>query len=33
MRKNPEKRIGAGEQDAAEVKAQRFFGVCLFLTN
>ncbi|KAE9551371.1 hypothetical protein FO519_005425 [Halicephalobus sp. NKZ332] len=27
MRKNPEKRIGAGEEDAAEVKRQRFFGI------
>uniref|UniRef100_A0AC34Q3D6 Protein kinase C n=1 Tax=Panagrolaimus sp. JU765 TaxID=591449 RepID=A0AC34Q3D6_9BILA len=27
MRKNPERRIGAGEEDAAEVKRQRFFGV------
>jgi serine/threonine protein kinase len=27
MRKNPEKRIGSGEEDAAEVKRQRFFGL------
>lgn len=30
MRKNPEKRIGAGEEDAAEVKRQRFFNVNYF---
>uniref|UniRef100_A0A7E4W727 Protein kinase domain-containing protein n=1 Tax=Panagrellus redivivus TaxID=6233 RepID=A0A7E4W727_PANRE len=27
MRKNPEKRIGSGEEDASEVKRQRFFGI------
>jgi len=27
MRKSPEKRIGTGEGDAADVKKQRFFGL------
>lgn len=27
MRKTPEKRIGTGEKDAAEVQGQRFFKV------
>lgn len=30
MRKNPEKRIGSGENDALEVKKQRFFVVSWF---
>jgi hypothetical protein len=28
MRKKPEKRLGAGEEDAKEIKKQRFFVVC-----
>lgn len=32
MRKNPEKRLGAGEGDAAEVKQQRFFKVKVWIT-
>jgi len=27
MRKNPEKRLGSGEEDAKEIKKQRFFVV------
>lgn len=30
MRKKPEKRLGASEEDAKEIKKQRFFVVCLF---
>lgn len=30
MRKNPEKRLGAGEKDAEDVKMQRFFKVVLY---
>lgn len=31
MRKNPEKRLGAGENDAVDVKQQRFFKVIALL--
>lgn len=31
MRKNPEKRLGSGEEDAKEIKKQRFFVVNLKL--
>jgi hypothetical protein len=30
MRKKPEKRLGANEEDAKEIKKQRFFVVCVF---
>jgi len=30
MRKKPEKRLGASEEDAKEIKKQRFFVVCIF---